>query len=209
MTPLTDIHTHSDHSDRIYVKNIRLGTDEIPSDKGPFSLGIHPWDAALLHPDIDKYLRIIQNSDNVLVGEIGLDKICGVDWGLQMEVFEAQAAVAQRPIIIHSVRAHREVLEVLKRRTLQPAIFHAFVGSPEQAAEIVRQGGYLSFGFGSLRSTKTLRALQYCPSERLLLESDTTPLPIAKLYAQVAAIRGVSMEELIETTYKNFKQITE
>lgn len=209
MAPLTDIHTHSDHSDRLYVKNIRLGGDESPSAEGLLSMGVHPWDAALLHPDIDKYLQIIQNSDNKLVGEIGLDKVCGVDWGLQMEVFEAQVAASTRPIVIHSVRAHSEVLKVLKQHTAQPAIFHSFVGSPEQTAEIIGQGHYLSFGFSSLRSAKTLRALQICPAERLLLESDTSSTPIAELYAEVAVIRGVRVEELIETIYTNFKQITE
>lgn len=209
MVPLTDIHTHSDHSDRLYVKNIRLGADELPSAEGLFSLGIHPWDAALLHPVLEEYLSATQKSDYQLVGEIGLDKVCGVDWGLQMEVFEAQVAASTRPIVIHSVRAHSEVLKVLKQCTAQPAIFHAFVGSPEQAAEIIGQGHYLSFGFSSLRSAKTLRALQICPAERLLIESDTSSTPIAELYAEVAAIRGVSVEELRETIYTNFKQITE
>lgn len=209
MVPLTDIHTHNDHSDRLYVKNIRLEADELPSAEGLFSLGIHPWDAALLHPVLEEYLSATQKSDYQLVGEIGLDKVCGVDWGLQMEVFEAQVAASTRPIVIHSVRAHSEVLKVLKQCTAHPAIFHAFVGSPEQAAEIIGQGHYLSFGFSSLRSAKTLRALQICPAERLLIESDTSSTPIAELYAEVAAIRGVSVEELTETIYTNFKQITE
>lgn len=209
MAPLTDIHTHSDHSDRLYVKNIRFGADELPSAEGLFSLGIHPWDAALLHPVLEKYLAAIQKADCQLVGEIGLDKVCGVDWGLQMEVFEAQVAASTRPIVIHSVRAHSEVLKVLRHSTIQPAIFHSFVGSPEQASEIIGQGHHLSFGFGSLRSAKTLRALQICPAERLLIESDTSSTPIAELYAEVAAIRGVRVEELRETIYTNFKQITE
>lgn len=209
MAPLTDIHTHSDHSDRLYVKNIRLGADELPAAEGLFSLGIHPWDAALLHPVLEKHLATMQKADCQLVGEIGLDKVCGVDWGLQMEVFETQAAASTRPIVVHSVRAHSEVLKVLKQHTAQPAIFHSFVGSPEQAAEIIGQGHYLSFGFSSLRSAKTLRALQICPAERLLLESDTSSTPIAELYAEVAAIRGVRVEELIETIYTNFKQVTE
>lgn len=209
MAPLTDIHTHSDHSDRLYVKNIRLGADELPAAEGLFSLGIHPWDAALLHPVLEKHLATMQKADCQLVGEIGLDKVCGVDWGLQMEVFETQAAASTRPIVIHSVRAHSEVLKVLKQHTAQPAIFHSFVGSPEQTAEIIGQGHYLSFGFSSLRSAKTLRALQICPAERLLLESDTSSTPIAELYAEVAVIRGVRVEELIETIYTNFKQITE
>jgi TatD DNase family protein len=144
------------------------------------------------------------------IGEIGLDKACGVDLARQLEVFEQQVVVAcsrNLPIVIHCVKAQQEVVNVLTHYSTPSVIFHGFIGSPQQAEQLWQNGYYLSFGFGALKSPKTVNVLRHCPMEQLFLESDTAKEPISLLDEQVAIARGVGVEELRESIYNNYNRI--
>ena len=128
-----------------------------------------------------------------LIGECGLDRLCATPYDLQLTAFEAQIALSEelcRPIILHCVRALDDVLR-LKRGTTQPWIWHGFRGKPQQLQQLLDHGFYVSFGFR--HHADSLRA---CPSDRLFLETDDTPSPIAPLYATAANLRATTDDEL-------------
>ncbi len=207
MARFVDIHTHTPSEGALRVTNFRLGVDAKPPC-GLFSAGVHTWDAAAVSPILLEELQEALSHPNcVALGEIGLDRVCGVDWQGQLECFEAQLATSDhRPLIIHCVRAQSEVVATLKR--LQPnakaVVFHGFIGSKKQAEELHRLGYYTSFGFGALRSPRTMEALRTTPLHRLLLETDTSPQPIEELYAEVAKIKEIDLELLKESIENNF-----
>lgn len=210
MREFVDIHTHAPQNDVKSVANWRIGIEPMPPSEVLVSAGIHPWDAQALYPTLSTLLLQLENSDCVAIGEVGLDKACGVDWSIQTEVFERQLDIAQRrqlPIIVHCVRATAECLAILGKYSLQAVVFHGFIGSPEQAREILSRGYYLSFGFGCIASPKTLRALCVVPLDRLLLETDTSQRPIEELYEFVAMRKGSDIELLKESINTNFKTI--
>lgn len=144
------------------------------------------------------------------VGEIGLDKVCAVDFGRQKTVFNAQLDLAERfakPVVLHCVRAFEEVMRCLEGRTLPAVIFHGFIGSKEQAERALQRGYYLSFGVRTARSPKSVEALRHTPLERLFVESDEEMTPIETIYEEVATLRGVSVEELRSVTLANYTRI--
>ena len=107
-----------------------------------YALGIHPWycsqnwqaDVSLL----EQYLAAGRDEPSlVAVGECGLDGFHRDSWQWQRPCFEAHLALAQRyqlPIIIHSVKAHNEVLELLKRYPLEKGgVIHGFYGGMQLA----------------------------------------------------------------------------
>ena len=210
MTTFVDIHTHNTLKFNLGVRNYRLGADPNPPQK-PFSAGIHPWDAEAATGHLTTLLDLLRATPCVAIGEIGLDKACQVSWEAQITVFDKQLQIAAErglPVIIHSVRAQAEILASLAHYpTLSAAIFHGFVGSPEQLQELVSRGYFISFGFSALRSPKTIRAIAACPDENIFLESDTEEQNIASLYAAVAEIRGTTIEHLLEEITNNYNRI--
>ena len=140
-----------------------------------------------------------------LIGECGLDRLCATPYDLQLAAFEAQIALSEelcRPIILHCVRALDDVLR-LKRGTTQPWIWHGFRGKPQQLQQLLDHGFYVSFGFR--HHADSLRA---CPSDRLFLETDDTPAPIAPLYATAAGLRATTEDELREQLWDNVNALS-
>lgn len=166
------------------------------------SLGLHPWH---LKPDWKERLAVIEAQlmaapPQTFVGECGLDRVCSTPYALQLEAFQAQIALSERlrrPLIIHCVRALDDVLR-LHRGTHQPWIWHGFRGKPQQMQQLISHGFYLSFGFHH-----NADSLRDCPPDRLFLETDEDPRPIALLYATAAALRATTPEALNHQLWQN------
>lgn len=185
---LVDIHTH----------HPRAGV------LSPTMAGIHPWDAELGLPLPDF-------STVEVIGEIGLDYACEVDKLAQERLFRAHLEAAERlqkPVVLHTVRAFEPTIKILTEYDIAGVVFHGFIGSQQQAAEALRRGHYLSFGVRSLRSSKTRQAIAATPLDRLFVETDDdSSLEIACVYAEVAAIKGITLAELERYIYENYKQL--
>ena len=169
------------------------------------AVGLHPWQAE--HGALPSEEQI-EAAD--AVGEIGLDKACGVDFERQTAVFEAQLRLAeqyQKPVVLHCVRAFEEVMNALEKFAWRTVIFHGFIGSSEQAERAVKKGYYLSFGARTERSKKTIEALCATPLDLLFVETDEAETPIEEIYALVARLRGVEVEELAAATRQNHARI--
>ena len=187
---VTDIHTHNAHTQAQTIETV----------------GIHPWHS--LYADLSVVKATVATAD--AVGEIGLDFACDVPREVQIALFRAQLALAERhekAVVLHSVRAFEEVMKIVADYRLRAVIFHGFVGSKEQAQQAVHQGYYLSFGERTFRSPKTIEALRSTPLSSLFVETDESTTPIEEIYDRIALLRGISVTELIATTEDNFKRI--
>lgn len=194
MYQFIDIHTHHPRHDVI----------------SPRMAGVHPWDA-------ERGYELPNFEECDIVGEIGLDYCCTADREVQRELFERQLEIAstiEKPVVIHNVRATEDILKILARYPqLRGVLFHGFIGSQQQAESIVKRGYYLSFGHRSLRSPKSRNVIATTDIRRLFCETDDDPnLAIEEIYAEVAKIRNMTTEELlnaIETNYKTFFRNTD
>jgi TatD DNase family protein len=192
------------------------------------SVGWHPVDAIdMTEEDLAWIERLSSHSKVVALGEMGLD----YHWDkspkdIQKEVFRKQIRLARKvklPIIIHNREATADILEILKEEKAEEVggIMHCFSGSPEVARECINMNFYISLGgpvtFKNAKKPKEV-ALEV-PLEKLLIETDCpylTPHPFrgkrnepgyVKLVAeQIAEIKGLSYEEVAETTTKNAKK---
>ena len=187
---ILDIHTHNAQTHAQTIETV----------------GIHPWHA--LVGDMAEVERLAPEAD--AIGEIGLDYACEVPHEVQMEVFRAQLSLAEqleKPIVLHCVRAFEDVIKEVDRYHLKAAIFHGFIGSVEQAQRAVNQGYYLSFGVRTFRSPKSIEAMRSTPLSHLFVETDESTTPIEEIYAQIAALRGINVEELLLATEANFHKV--
>ena len=187
---ITDIHTHNAQTEAQTIDTV----------------GIHPWHAE--NADLATIEAAAMEVD--AIGEIGLDFVCDVEREVQMAVFRAQLAIAEREekaVVLHCVRAFEEVMKIVLEYRLKAVIFHGFIGSKEQAQRAVQQGFYLSFGERIFRSPKTIEALRSTPLSSLFVESDESTTPIEEIYEKIAELRGIPTTELITAIEENFNRI--
>ena len=158
----------------------------------------------------------------VAVGECGLDKLIATPIELQQQLLDIHIDIAkqlQKPLIIHCVRAHNELIVQLKKaKPDSGGVIHAFSGSYEVAQQYVDLGFYLGIG-GTItyeRAQKTRAAVTKIPLDYLLLETDAPDMPLHGKQGQrnspetipqvaqvLAELRGVTMQEIAAATSSN------
>lgn len=201
-------------------------------EKYPFvygALGVHPSDTGELNEDNFAWLReqfMLEKA--VAVGEIGLDYYWDEpDRKTQKYWFERQLELARevkKPVSIHSREAAQDTLEIMKGVKAEEigGVIHCFSYAKEMAREFLNMD--FSFGIGGVvtfqNAKKLKEAVEYIPMEKLLLETDSpylAPTPFrgkrnSSLYIpyiakEIAAIKGLSEEEVVEITNQNAKRL--
>ena len=207
------------------------------TEKYPYiygAVGIHPDEVGKLNDGILEEMRLLCRLEKAAaVGEIGLDYYWNKEnHPVQIRWFERQLELAREeglPVIIHSREAAADTLEVMKRMKAGEigGVMHCFSYSREMAREYLDMGLYL--GIGGVLTFKNARKLkevvEYAPLSRLLLETDCpylAPVPnrgkrnsslnLPYVVEEIAALKGVSPEEVMEKTAENafrlFKKIS-
>lgn len=204
-----DLHTHTRPVGRtdgeISFYNVVVGKEPFPAEEGGglFSCGIHPWyiRTEMWEEQYDVFREWAEKESVRMIGEAGLDKDISVPLSLQAEVFEAQIGVSERlekPLLIHCVKAWDELIAIRKKwKPVQPWIIHGFRKKGEQAAQLLRQGFYLSFGEYVQEG-----AVKQAWPDRLLLETDEATSSVKEIYRRIAAILGLPAGELAEGIQK-------
>jgi len=191
-----------------------------------FAAGVHPHNARLFRKKDRLLEELLSHPKALAVGEVGLDyHYMHSPKKTQLEVFLSQIEVAKekdRPLIIHTRKAFEDTLKMLDSLDAwgQKVLFHCFSGGKNEADEVVKRGGYISFA-GNITYPKAegLReAAITIPLDRLFAETDCpflTPQPrrgeknepayVKFVYAFLANLKDIEVEELIVITRNNFK----
>ena len=157
-----------------------------------YAIGLHPY-FIQEHSESDLELleKILERSDPVAIGEIGLDFYNGYDdKNLQIHFFESQVSIAQDhtlPIIVHARKSHDEILQIVKKLNFNSGgIIHAFNGSFQQAEQYIELGFKLGFG-GMLTYERSKHLRQLASSlalECIVTETDAPDMTGAKHHNQ-------------------------
>lgn len=207
-----NIHTHLPHKNGTWsIQNLFKDFDSIGS-LFYYSVGIHPWhiDENTIATELAK-VKMASELKNVLaIGECGLDRVCKTSYKLQEKIFIEQLLWANeiaKPLIIHCVRAHREILFLLKEyNNLAPVIFHGFNNNEEIANSIIDAGHMISFG-KSLMYPNAENVFSKIPIENIFLETDDNEIIIDDIYKQAAKIKNISTERLSLQIQKNRNKV--
>lgn len=191
------------------------------------AVGVHPSEISCLDEGSLQWLcKQAHHPKTAAFGEIGLDYY----WEKDEEVrknqrywFKRQLEAAKDaclPVIIHSRDAAEDTLAMMKEahKMQVSGVIHCFSYSAEMAEEFVRMGYYI--GVGGVVTFKNAKKLKETaariPLERILLETDCpymAPEPfrgkrnssayLPYIAAEIAKIKGVPQQEVIEVTRKN------
>ena len=198
------------------------------------TVGIHPHDAKeATQPNLAELMMMASKPKVVAIGEIGLDYFKSkTSPTLQNEAFVRQLEIAKRlnkPVIIHSRDAEKDMLDVFWQFQGFRGVLHFFSGSPDFAKAAISYGLYVSFtgvvtykprqaGSGSGAEYDILREdiIRSIPADRLMIETDCPfaapepyrgkrcePAHVVEIARRLAEVRGVSLEEISETTTRN------
>lgn len=162
------------------------------------------------------FLRCINKTK--YIGEIGLDfSNQYIKYKKeQLEIFDYICSIVanQNKILsIHSRKAEKEVLMILKKNKVRNVIMHWYTGPSEMVSEFINEGYYFSINPSMMNSVAGLKVISQIPLNRILIESDgpigkvngkrIEPTSIVRLYELLNQVLGIKNASKI--VFENFK----
>ena len=192
------------------------------------AVGSHP-DAADEVDDaaLEEYRTLCRQNPKIkAIGEIGLDyHYEDIPRQIQLKAFRAQMELAREldlPVIVHEREAHADGMAVVAEFPEVTGVFHCYSGSLEMAKWLIDRGWYIGFT-GVLTFKNARKAVEVAasiPLERIVLETDcpymspepyrgkrNDPSRLCFMAEKLASLRGLSVEEIENTTLENGRRL--
>jgi len=187
------------------------------------AIGLYPLNALELNEEelkraFDFFEKEIKNS--IAIGEVGLD----FKFSTKFEEQEKQKQIFikfielskkyDKPLIIHSRFAQRQVIELLEKNNAQKVQLHSYTDSQKLMQKAVNLGYYVSCGMNVLYNLEVQKNIISFPIEKLLLETDSpmifnnekaTPLNVKTIAQKISELKKIPLNELEEQLNKNFQ----
>ncbi|MGK0367582.1 MAG: TatD DNase family protein [Thermoproteota archaeon] len=209
---LIDIHTHLPENKNHFQFKILELSKEDHEPKTTFFIGLHPWYIDDKTQDKEQLFQKLKNntkhSNFIGLGEVGLDRVCDVNFTLQKETlikqFEWTKELKINIMSLHLVKSHSDFFEILASNILMPKniILHDFQANTEILKKYLalispKRCFYFSFGHRLLSSEKIQSLFMAAPLERVFLETDDqTGISLEEIYQKAAELKSISYREL-------------
>ncbi|MGH9644927.1 MAG: Qat anti-phage system TatD family nuclease QatD [Terriglobales bacterium] len=184
------------------------------------ALGLHPLLAEQHIHEREKFRSLARETS--FIGEVGLDfsRDGRPTTEIQLESFVfLLRTLAQQPkfITVHSRRAEKEVLRLLKQEARSPVVFHWYTGPLTTLKDAISDGHYFSINPAMLLGQNGQRIIAGIPRDRILTETDGPFVKIGTRAAEPKDIRlvedglarmwGISPVEVRYVVAENFQRI--
>lgn len=192
--------------------------------------GIHPHEAEQFTEETASEIIQYGRTDKmVAVGEIGLDYFYDhADRSIQKKVFERQLEIAvelDQPIVVHTREADEDTKAILSNFSAhlkKKGVIHSFTSGLPLAEYCLSEGFMLGFnGIITFNRAENVReVLSATPMSQMVVETDApylTPVPfrgkpnapkyLPFIVEKIAEVKGVSTDEVLQTTYKNAQRL--
>lgn len=197
------------------------------------AVGIHPHEASEFDDDVDLKLfeELLSSPKVVAIGEIGLDyHYDHSPKEAQRYAVAAQIRFAREhdlPVLLHNRESEDDLLPILAVEAPGGpddlrGVFHSFCAGVETGRSAIQLGYLVSFsGMLTFKTAENVReAAAALPLDSMLLETDApylAPAPhrgrpnessyLLKTAERLAEIKGVTLEEVAETTSASFRRL--
>lgn len=191
------------------------------------SLGLYPEDAMKLsEKEIEEELNFIKNNKGkiIAIGEVGMDFKFTKDKKIierQKDIFRKIIKLGKeidKPVIIHSRKAERECIDILKEEKTEKVLMHCFSGKLKLVDEIVKNGWSLSIPTCVKNSEQFQKIIEKVPIENLLCETDSPylhpdkefpnePANVVESYKKISEIKNLSLKEVEKIVETNFRKL--
>ncbi|RNC65891.1 TatD family hydrolase [Proteiniphilum sp. X52] len=192
-------------------------------------MGLHPTSVAgNWEKQLDVIYRELNSGDYTAVGEIGIDLYWDTSLReVQTHAFEEQlkwSIEKDLPVSIHFRNATEEVIRSIRRvgASSLKGVFHSFGGGKAELEAILELDNFLIGinGVVSFRNSGLSETLKHCPSNRVVLETDSpylAPVPyrgkrnepayLSRVITQLAGIWNESQESVARITSRNARKL--
>ena len=204
------------------VKRLSINNDICRS-----ALGIYPWDSvSATDTDIETYIEELDMESFVAIGEVGLDYMFDETddreaiTARQKETFSRfidKGKTLQKPLIIHSRGAEKDVLEMLETQNAFNPVLHSFTGSRKLWKRARDNGYYFSIPCSIVKSTHFQYLVEDVPIHQLLTETDSpylspdtypnTPKNIPLAVKKIANIKSLDEDETAYQIFMNYQRL--
>lgn len=200
------------------------------------TVGVHPENEGVTEPGVADLVALGVLPRVLAIGETGLDYYrlgsrCVADMAWQRERFRTHIRAARqigKPLVVHTRSASGDTLNILREEgedgsaASAGGVFHCFTETADVARAALDLGYYISFsGILTFKNAQDLRDIAaFVPQERLLIETDSpylAPTPyrgktnnpsyVRFVAAELARLRGCSLEQVAEVTSANFDRL--
>ena len=197
------------------------------------ALGLHPERPDASWDEVEAVLDQLRAHRErvVALGEVGLPHYALLDGSMTAEQARRHEAFLHAlvkgavqlglPVVLHAPHAAADkALAVVQRHEPSGVVFHWHKGSPETTAAICEAGYFVSVTPEVCYRERDRELVRRVPLRNLLLETDgpwpyggefdgqpTTPALVARLAAEVARLKGVSLDEVREVVWENAQRL--
>jgi TatD DNase family protein len=178
--------------------------------------------------DYNQYKELAKNTKVIAIGECGLDYYYRPKGETKKELFKDEqrkvfikqldlAEELNLPIIIHCRSAFNDLFKILSKRKVK-GVLHCFTGNKEEAERFLSLGLYFGIN-GIIFKMDMEEVIKSIPMDKILLETDcpylsppmfeerNNPLSLKYVIEEISRIKGISIKEVEEITYKNTKDL--
>lgn len=190
------------------------------------TVGVHPDREDAAEFSLEELVAHAQHPKVIGIGETGLDyHWCSGDLTWQHNRFITHIQASKQtglPLIIHTRKAADDTMRLLAEHGAERAVMHCFAEDTRIAKMALDLGYYISFsGILTFKNAKEIQeAAQYCPLDRILVETDApflAPMPhrgkqnepayVRHTAEFLAQLRGDSLEHIAQATTENFYRL--
>ncbi len=173
--------------------------------------------------DNDDEIEFIRKHKPIAIGEIGMDFKEDIEREEQKKLFVKMIRLAKeldKPVIVHSRKAEKEVIEILEAEKAKKVILHCFSGNKKLVERAIKNGWYLTAPTHIVRSEQFQHHVKAVDINHLFCETDAPfltpfqgkrnePAFVVEAYKKVAEIKGMTMEEVEKNIFMNYKRVFE
>tara|TARA_Y100000310_G_scaffold342172_1_gene444129 strand:+ start:1115 stop:1861 length:747 start_codon:yes stop_codon:yes gene_type:complete len=192
---------------------------EFPNVK--VALGLHPSETCKMDPKaIENEINFISGEKPIAIGEIGLDGTYE-NMGQQVKYFKHLVDLAMKkglPMIVHSRKAEKEVIDILEEMKAKKVLLHCFTGKLKLAERAEKLGFYLSIPPLIVYSTHFQELAKRVSITKLLTETDAPylgpfkdkrnePGNVTFTVKKIAELKGMNEDEVEKSIYMNYQKL--
>tara|TARA_Y100000310_G_scaffold338703_1_gene429174 strand:+ start:2486 stop:3259 length:774 start_codon:yes stop_codon:yes gene_type:complete len=172
--------------------------------------------------NVDKEIEFIKSNkaNFVCLSEVGLDFVNGED-KQQISDFNKIIKLAEKidkPLVIHSRKAEKKVIEILSSTKIKKIVLHCFCGKKSLVNEARDKGWYFTVPTSVVRAQQFQNLVEETPISQLFCETDSPylspfkdkqnePAFVKESYKMIAKIKKLTLEEASNNIYMNYQKI--
>ena len=214
-----DFHTHKTGKKNIFNLNYS-SSKSIPTFNyiQAVTLSAHPWDSDRFNfsefVSSYEYVKSREDLKIVGIGEIGIDRLRGAplrDQVSQLGELVSFSSEVGLPMVFHCVKSLEDILKVLSDQSvIHTCLFHDFNGNSKMIDRVIQMGHLIGVGRSIFRdNSRIMKSFSTISLDHILLETDDLNIEIAHIYAKVAEIKNVTIDQVRHKMIRNSSKIFE